>query len=76
MIRGTVEERLNRLENLVDNVVQRLSIDQPRRKDWRKTIGMFDGDPIMKDMIEEANRSRNLERSQFYTDFDNQSNVQ
>jgi hypothetical protein len=70
MAQGTVEERLDRLEKLVDTVLDRLSGRRRRQKDWRRTIGMFDGDPIMKEVIEEALRSREQERRQFYEDYD------
>ncbi len=73
MTQGTVEERLDRLEKLVNGVLSRLPGETPRKKDWRRTIGMFDGDPIMKQVIDEALRSREQERVQFYQDFDEQN---
>ena len=48
----TVEERLNRLEKVVDEVLNRLSSERPRKKDWRRTIGKFDGDPIIKEIVD------------------------
>ena len=72
MTQGTVEERLVRLERLVDNVLDRLSRERTPRKDWRRTIGMFDDDPVMRDVIEEALRHREEERKQFYEDYDKQ----
>ena len=36
--------------------------DPPRRKDWRRTVGMFKGDPIVKEMIDEALRMREEQR--------------
>jgi hypothetical protein len=68
----TVEERLDRLEKIVDKVLSRLSDETRRRKekDWRRTIGMFDNDPIMKDILDEALRSRDEERAKFYRQFD------
>ena len=33
-------------------------------KDWRSTIGMFDGDPLFKEMTEETSRRREEERRQ------------
>jgi hypothetical protein len=72
MTQGTVEERLVRLERIVDYVLDRLSRERTSRKDWRRTIGMFDDDPVMKDVIEEALRCRQEERKQFYEEHDKQ----
>jgi hypothetical protein len=35
---------------------------QPGPDDWKQTIGMFDGDPVFKEMIEETKRRREAER--------------
>jgi hypothetical protein len=72
MAQGTVEERLERVERLVDDVLDRLSREGKPQKDWRRTIGMFDDDPIMKDVIEGALRGREEERRQFYEEYDEQ----
>jgi hypothetical protein len=34
------------------------------QKDWRRTVGMFRGDPIMKEIIDESLRAREVEREQ------------
>lgn len=73
MTQGTMEQRLDRLEKLVDKVLERLSGERARKKDWRGTIGMFDNDPIMKDVIEGALRSRQDERARYYEDYDSES---
>jgi hypothetical protein len=70
--KGTVEERLDRLEKVVDQVLCRLSGEKPRTKDWRRTIGMFDGDPVMKEILDGALLSREEERRQFYQEYDRQ----
>jgi hypothetical protein len=70
MSQGTVEERLDRLEKAVKGVVNQLSSVVPRKKDWRRTIGMFDGDPVMGEIIEDALRTRDEERQQFYQEHD------
>jgi len=70
MSQGTVEQRLDRLEQLVESVVKRLSSDETRKKDWRRTIGMFDGDPVMREIIDEALRTRQQERERFYEEYD------
>jgi len=43
----TIEERLIKLEKLVDQLMGR---SPSSTKDWRQSVGMFDGDPIMKDI--------------------------
>ena len=55
----TIEERLIKLEKLVDQLMHR----SPSSKDWRQSIGMFDGDPIMKEVIDEGRRVRDEDRS-------------
>lgn len=73
MSQDTVEERLDRLEKLVDKIVREQSSEKPRAKDWRKTIGMFDGDPIMKEVIDGALQARNEERARVYEEYDQQN---
>ena len=62
MSQATIEERVARLENLMDSLVRGKPGEQPKRKDWRRTIGMFDGDPVMKEIIDAALRMRDEER--------------
>jgi hypothetical protein len=42
----------------------RTSARKARKKDWRRTIGMFDGDPIILEIIAEGQRLREEERRQ------------
>jgi len=70
MSEGTVEERLDRLEKVVEGVVDRLSRPADSNKDWQRTIGMFDGDPVMREIIDEALRARDEERKRFYSEYD------
>jgi hypothetical protein len=35
-----------------------------QKKDWRRTVGMFDGDPIMRQIIKEGQRIREADRRQ------------
>lgn len=58
MSEATLEERLARLESLVEQQSRR------RGKDWRRTIGMFDGDPVMQEIIDGALLARAEERRQ------------
>lgn len=58
---ATLEERLARVEQLVEDLVRQSKTPEPL-KDWRRTIGMFDGDPIMKEIIDEGRRIREQDR--------------
>jgi len=69
MSQATVEDRLQRLEKLMDDVLARLSASR-RRKDWRKTVGMFDDDPLAGEVIEAALDAREQERLAFYEEYD------
>jgi hypothetical protein len=59
----TLEERVTTLERLVD-ALRRKTETTERSKDWRRTVGMFDGDPIMQEIIEEGRRLRQEDRRQ------------
>jgi hypothetical protein len=63
MLSITLEERVTQLERFVDELRHR-SDASVRKKDWRRTIGMFDGDPIMKEIIEEGRRIREEDKRQ------------
>jgi len=55
---SSIEERVEKLEQAV------FENRKPGEKDWRRTIGMFDGDPVMKEIIDESLRLRDEERAQ------------
>ncbi len=57
----TLEERVTKLEKLVDTLLRRRDMSA-HKKDWRRTAGMFDGDPLMKEIIEEGQRIREEDR--------------
>jgi hypothetical protein len=57
----TLEERVIKLERLVDMLLQRVDVSV-RKKDWRRTAGMFDGDSLMKEIIKEGQRVREEDR--------------
>ena len=59
----TLEERVTKLEKLVGELIHKASTPA-YKKDWRRTIGMFEGDPIMKEIIEEGQRIREADRRQ------------
>jgi hypothetical protein len=63
MAQSTIEERVARLEQLMSQLLQRPSPElQPGRDDWRRTFGMFAGDPIMKEIIDAGKQIRDDER--------------
>ena len=63
MAKKTLEERVARLEQRLDELAGgRASKSQKRAKNWRRTVGMFRGDPIMKEIIDGALRLREEER--------------
>jgi hypothetical protein len=63
MVERTLEERVARLEQRLDDLAgsKATSVQVPAR-DWRRTVGMFRGDPIMKQVIDGALRLREEER--------------
>lgn len=73
MPENSVEERLDRLEKVVDQVLSQLADDTLRHKNWRRTVGMFDDNPGMKEIIDGALRSREEERVRFYDEHDRQN---
>jgi hypothetical protein len=59
----TLEERVAQLEQRLDELAGgKASTTQTPTKDWRRTVGMFRGDPIMKEVIDGALRLREEER--------------
>ena len=64
MSENTIEERVTRLERLLDQLLAKSPTSQPGRDDWRKTFGMFAGDPVMKEIIDAGRRIREEDRRQ------------
>jgi hypothetical protein len=61
MTKPALEERVAALERQVAELREALAIgDQP--KDWRRTIGMFSGDEVMKRIDEEGRKWREAQR--------------
>ena len=58
---ATLEKRVAKLEKTVSELIGRFEKLAPR-KDWRSTVGMFAGDPVMKAIIEEGKRIREADR--------------
>jgi tetrahydromethanopterin S-methyltransferase subunit B len=65
MSQATIEERVTRLEQLVDQLLQANPVAaQPGRDDWQKTFGLFAGDPVMEEIIEAGRRIREEDRQE------------
>ncbi len=61
----TLEERVAKLEGLVDELRdRRTSAETPGRDDWRGTVGMFADDAVMQEILDEAQRIREADRRQ------------
>ena len=58
MSQPTLEERVATLEGQV----ARLKKSLPAEKDWRRAVGMFANDPIMKEIDEETLKIREADR--------------
>ena len=63
MSQEMLETRVARLERQVSMLMHgRVDESQPPRDAWRKTVGMFRGDPIFGEMIAETERRHEEER--------------
>jgi hypothetical protein len=63
MPQETLETRVARLERQVSMLMRsQANENRPAVDAWRKTVGMFQGDPIFGEMIEEAKRLREEDR--------------
>lgn len=68
MSHTTLEARVARLEKLFDELVHsQVDRHEPGRDEWQKTVGMFAGDPVMKEIIEEGRHVREEDRRQTRT---------
>ena len=66
MSKSNIEDRVDRLEKLVDDLLVRAQPEKRREKDWRRTVGMFRGDAVMKEVVDDALASRERERREFH----------
>lgn len=57
----TLEERVAQLEQRLDALTR--GAPSAKAKDWRRTVGMFRDDPIMKEIIDHAQQTRDVERA-------------
>jgi hypothetical protein len=63
MAEETLEERVATLERLVATLMRTTERGE-HTKDWRRTVGMFDRDPIMQEIMAEGRRLREEDRRQ------------
>jgi hypothetical protein len=66
MSAASVEERVARLEQQMDALIRRPQRieNEPAPHEWVESVGMFRGDPVVKEMIDEAARARAEQRRQ------------
>ena len=63
MVPQTLEARVARLEEQIRVLMGgRTDRDQPAADEWKQTVGVFRGDPIFQEMIDESRRMREEER--------------
>mgnify|MGYP007047047524 CR=1 FL=1 len=61
MSESKIEERILTLEQQMREVIQKIQSTPPQNsgtKDWRKSLGMFDEHPVMKQIDESGRRIR------------------
>lgn len=65
MAQTNLEARVAQLEEQMAALLKRSneqSIHEPGRDEWKLTIGMFDGDPVMEEVIQETLKVREQDR--------------
>jgi hypothetical protein len=62
MSQEALESRVARLEEQMSSLIGARTGERPAPDEWRQTVGMFRGDAIVGEMIEEARRAREEER--------------
>ena len=65
----TLEERVAALESQVDKLLA-AQANGNQQKDWRRTLGMFTGDEVIRAIDEEALRYREEDRRRFKEEYD------
>jgi hypothetical protein len=61
MPQRTLKDRVSALEEAVAALIAVTNVNL-QKKDWRSTIGMFEGDPVIKEIQEEGRKLREAER--------------
>ena len=67
MTETQLEQRIITLEQQMRDVIQKIQSSPSqgtRSKDWRKSLGMFDDHPLMKQIDEDGQRIRQEDREQ------------
>jgi len=65
MSQATIDERVTRLEQLMERLLQTgAQSSQPGRDDWQRTLGMLASDSVMKEIIDAGRRIREEDRRQ------------
>ncbi len=67
MTETQLEQRIITLEQQMRDVIQKIQSSPSqgtRTKDWRKSLGMFDDHPLMKQIDEDGQRIRQEDREQ------------
>jgi hypothetical protein len=63
MAQPTLDQRVAALEQEVARLSKQQRDDaRPAEKDWRSTLGMFAGDAVMKEIIDEGRKIRERDR--------------
>jgi hypothetical protein len=66
MARATLEQRVAELERKLAALLANHDTS-PRAKDWRRTLGAFTGDEVMKQIFAEGRKIREAERQRART---------
>jgi hypothetical protein len=61
MTPATLSTRIAKLEQAVASIMEGTQPQKPAAGGWRKSVGMFDGDAVMKQIIERGTAIRRAE---------------
>lgn len=64
MSQPTLDDRVAALDREVARLSKLKAGGSSEDKNWRSTLGMFAGDPVMKEIIEEGHKIRQQDREQ------------
>jgi len=63
MVQETLEARIARLEEQMAILMSgRTDKEEPAADDWQQTVGMFRGDPLFQEMIDDSRKTREEDR--------------